>query len=423
MKYAHDDAFYRQTAREIGQDHADRAPASAGTNPVNAKPARVVRLTPASSIKPRRVRWSWQERLALGSLALLAGREGIGKSLLAYTLIAQITRGTLQGEYYSTPRAAIVAATEDSWEHTIVPRLSVAGADLSRVFRVDVATADLGDTELSLPRDLPDLEPRVIEVAAAIIVLDPMMSRLDVALDTHKDGEVRRALEPLVTLADRTGTTVLGIIHVNKSGTSDPLTSIMGSRAFAAVARSVLFVMTDPDDEQTRLLGTPKNNLGRSDLPTLSFRIEGAKLTDPDDGDIWTGKLTWTGETSRTITEALQAAAENVGDKTSTSEAADWLQDYLASQDGSTDSAVAKREAAKAGHNLSAVQRARQCLGVTTITAGFPRRSVWSLPASVVSRPGETEINEMNETTGTTESQSFQSFHSSQSFRSPKPVS
>ena len=53
----------------------------------------------------------------------------------------------------------------------------------------------------------------------------------------------------------------------------------MASKAFTAVARSVHTVMTDPDDDtgRRRLFGTPKNNLGRNDLPTLSFVIESTK--------------------------------------------------------------------------------------------------------------------------------------------------
>ena len=53
-----------------------------------------------------------------------------------------------------TPRAVIVAATEDSWAHTIVPRLMAAGADLDRVYRVDVVTVEGTDSALSLPGDL-----------------------------------------------------------------------------------------------------------------------------------------------------------------------------------------------------------------------------------------------------------------------------
>jgi hypothetical protein len=64
----------------------------------------------------------------------------------------------------------------------------------------------------------------------------------------------------------------------------------MASRAFAAVARSVLFVMADPDHDGTRLLGMAKNNLGRMDLATLAFTIVGAVVAETDEGPVWTGR-------------------------------------------------------------------------------------------------------------------------------------
>ena len=81
------------------------------------------------------MRWLWTDRLALGTLALLAGREGLGKSILAYTVAAMITRGMLPGEHIGTPRAVLIAAIEDSWSRTIVPRLIAADADLDLVFQ------------------------------------------------------------------------------------------------------------------------------------------------------------------------------------------------------------------------------------------------------------------------------------------------
>ena len=116
--------------------------------------ARSVRLTRASTIVMRPVKWLWTNLLALGVFALLGGREGIGKSICAYTLAADLTRGRVPGACFGIPRDVIVAATEDSREHTIVPRLVAAGADLDRVHLVDVVTADDVDAALSLPRDL-----------------------------------------------------------------------------------------------------------------------------------------------------------------------------------------------------------------------------------------------------------------------------
>jgi AAA domain len=133
-------------------------------------------VTPAADIRPRRVRWLWKERLALGTLGLLAGREGLGKSTVAYWMTGQITRGTLPGEYQGQPRAVLVCATEDSWEHTIVPRLIAHNADLSRVYRVEMLS-DAVHVSLSLPRDLPVVSKAATDKQAALMVLDPLLSR------------------------------------------------------------------------------------------------------------------------------------------------------------------------------------------------------------------------------------------------------
>jgi putative DNA primase/helicase len=69
------------------------------------KGRRRLQLTPASAIQPRPVQYLWDGRLALGTLALLGGREGIGKSLVGYTLAADVTKGRLPGAYLHTPKA------------------------------------------------------------------------------------------------------------------------------------------------------------------------------------------------------------------------------------------------------------------------------------------------------------------------------
>jgi hypothetical protein len=370
---------------------------------------RSILLTPASSIAPRPVHWLWDGRIALGTLALLGGREGIGKSTLAYTLAADVTRGKLAGRYNLQPRPVIVAATEDSWAHTIVPRLMAADANLDMVFRVDVVTSEGVDTTVSLPRDLVALESAVKESGAALILLDPLMSRLDESLDTHKDGEVRRGLEPLVAIADRTGSAILGLIHVNKSGSTDPLTSLMASRAFAAVARAVLFVMRDPDDEAKRLLGTPKNNLGRDDLPTLAFTIETYVVMVSDEGEVTSGKLVWLGESDRSIRQALEEMAGGSDVRSASAEAADWLADYLQSKGGEDDSRETKTAGSKFGHSEAALKAACRRLRLVIQPYGFPRRTKWALPVdairsaspfSVGSSPGETSPAEPTDPTG-----------------------
>ena len=84
-----------------------------------------------------------------------------------------------------------MCATEDSWSHTIVPRLMAADADLTMVYRVEVKLADDIHVGLQLPKDIRQVEAIARDKDAVLLILDPLMSRLEVGLDTHKDGEVR----------------------------------------------------------------------------------------------------------------------------------------------------------------------------------------------------------------------------------------
>ena len=381
------------------------SPAPLGAAPMDDHDGygRRVRLVPASSIPVRPVRWLWDLRIPLGSLTLLAGREGIGKSTAAAALAGQVTRGTLPGHYRGHPRAVLVAATEDSWSHTLVPRLMGAGADLDRVYRIDVDADGLA-ASLSLPRDVDQLAEAAREVDAALLLLDPLMSRLSHTLDTHRDAEVRQALEPLVRVADTTAMAVLGLIHVAKSSTTDPLTSVMGSRAFTAVARAVLYAAIDPDDDATRLLGLAKCNLGPLDQPTLAYRIEPTRVADTDEGPVTTARVVWLGERAQTIREVMEAAADTTEHRTAVQDAADWLTDHLTAQGGIDTSADIRTAGRRAGHSDSALARARRKLGVVAESSGYPRRTYWALPgtqpgqSSHVAR-GESDTTDMTDMT------------------------
>jgi predicted ATP-dependent serine protease len=212
--------------------------------------ARRVKLTPASSITPRPVRWTWEDtdggRIPAGEITLTVGGGGIGKSTFHAWLVSRITRGELPGIHYGTPRSAIICATEDSWARTIVPRLMAAGADLDRVFRVEVEDAGEED-RLTLPVDLDLLAEVIKENEVALVSLDPLMTLVGAQLDTHKDHEVRRALEPLALVADDTDVAILGNGHFNKSLSGDPMSRITGSAAFGQVVRGVLAFAKDEE--------------------------------------------------------------------------------------------------------------------------------------------------------------------------------
>jgi hypothetical protein len=364
----------------VSRYHADVA-ASAPSGSAEGDEARRVVLTPASSFPVRPIHWLWDGRLPLGAITLTAGREGVGKSILAYTLAADVTTGRLAGHHRGRPAAVLVAATEDSWSQTIVPRLIAAEADLEQVMRLQVETEVGRLAELSLPVDLAALESEAAGAGAALLILDPLITRLSGKYDSHVDTEVRQALEPLAAVAERRGLAVLGIIHVNKSREVDVLTSIMASRAFVALARTVLFIAPDPTDDDRLLVGLAKNNLGRKSLPCLGFRIGEVHVADTDDGEVSTGRLSWDGEDKRLIDEIVEASNEVAGDNASDLlSARAWLTDYLAQQDGVASSQDIKKAGRDEGHAEHTLKRARQRLAAGVANVGFPRRTYWSSP-------------------------------------------
>lgn len=116
------------------------------------------------------------------------------------------------------------------------------------------------------------------------------------------------------------------------------------------------------------------------DLPTLTITIEGTCVAETAEGPVWTGKLSWLGNTTRSIREAMEAATTASGDRTATAEAADWLHDYLLSKGGTCESALVKKDGKDAGHSADSLKRARKQLRVASTSYGFPRRSYWSVP-------------------------------------------
>lgn len=73
-------------------------------------------------------------------------------------------------------------------------------------------------------------------------------------------------------LAEDTGAAVVGNVHLGKGIGTDPVNLILGSRAFSAVARVALVAARDPDDDAGYVLSVEKSNLGRIDVPALTYR-------------------------------------------------------------------------------------------------------------------------------------------------------
>ena len=357
-------------------------PPAAGKNE-ESRGRRLV-LTRASEIEPEPVVWAWEDqgagRIPAGSLGLAAGREGTGKSSFAIWLTAQVTQGTLAGSL--TRRGVIYVAVEDSWKFTIVPRLMAAGADLDQVYRAEVRTVEDETVSLSLPADNRELEDVIGQNAIAMVVLDPLMSAISDTLDTHVNRQVRQALDPLARMADRTGAVVLGIAHFNKSSGTDASSLITASGAFKDVARYIFAFATDPEDG-TQVISQTKNSLGRSNLPSLAYRLISATVPTRK-GDTDVGRFVLDGESERSVHDIL-ASSGGAGETAEKTRAEEFLRKALAGGPRRTKDV---EEEAKEAHGISkrTLERARGILRIPAVQrptgppkgkAGTPAMEWW----------------------------------------------
>ncbi|WP_415947742.1 AAA family ATPase [Streptomyces sp. KLOTTS4A1] len=344
-------------------------------------PKRRIKLTPASAIEPEPVIWAWEPevgegRIPAGALTLAAGREGTGKSSFGIWVAARLSRGELPGTFHGQPRNVFYAAVEDSWSRTLVPRLIAAGADLDRVFRIDVEDIEHGETMLSLPMDVSLIERSIAEHDVAALIVDPLMSTLGSSTDAHRTQDVRQALEPLVRMAERTKALTLGIAHFNKGSGTDASQLISGSGAFKDLARAVIAFARDRETEEQVMTQT-KNSLGRLDLPSLSYCIEGFDVHTRK-GVANVGRLVFTGISERSVEDTLSAPVDRdeAGER---DEAAAWLVDYLTDQGGEAPAGEVIKAAERDGFAKRTIQRSRAKVGVTSQKSGFGKGWAWVL--------------------------------------------
>lgn len=361
----------------------------------NQQPQREIVLTPASKIRIRPVRWLWDTtpegapptshgRLPLYSLIIAAGGPGLGKSQYAVWITARITTGTLPGELYGKPCGVIYAATEDSWVYTIAPRLIAAGADMDRVFRIDVHDDEKPNARLTLPSDISLLGKAAELYSVALVVADPLLSLIDSGINDYRAAEVRQALEPLVAAADRHHFTILGLAHFTKSGGTDPVSRIAGSGAFGQLIRSFIAFAKEEGDEERFVMSLEKNNLGRLGLPSHLYTIQPVTV-DTEEGPSYVSRFVLGPETNTSVRDVMREESQPDANRGETSETAQWLLGYLTDAGGADLAADIKKAAHKDCISESSLHRARRKLGVITRQSGFGknRRSQWCLPGAI----------------------------------------
>ena len=316
-------------------------------------------------VRPSRIEWLWPGRIAVGKFTLLIGEPGLGKSLLSLDLAARVSRGYPwpEGESSAPQGSVLLLSGEDDVADTVVPRLESLGADLSRVRVMDAIRRCDGEEEIqfTLGRHLTQLEEALAEMDhPRLVIVDPISSYLH-GLNSHSNGAVRRMLTSLGQLAQRRQVAVLAITHLVKNASSSVLGRALGSIAFAAAARAVWLVTSDPLHSGRQLLIQVKNNLQRR-ATGLAFRLssgaEGARLLEWD-----CTPIELTADQVARLTKVLLRDAGEAKVKTPREEAAKCLKELMA--DGPRMGRELLREAEAQGFALRTIRRALREMNAT----------------------------------------------------------
>lgn len=344
-------------------------------------PLPVVQLTCAADIKPEAICWLWNGWLARGKFHIFAGQAGTGKTTIAIAIAATISIGGRFPDGTHAPVGnVLIWSGEDSAKDTLIPRLLAAGANMKRVHFI--GDVQVGDEKRSFDpatdiKAMMDAATRIGDVS--LLIVDPVVNA--VAGDSHKNGEVRRALQPLVDFGEKLNCAVLGISHFSKgTGGKDPMERVTGSLAFAALARIVLATAKINDGGTTkRIFCRAKSNIGIDqggfEYDLHQKEIEGYK-------GVFSSYSVW-GQAVEGSARELLAELEPDNDDGSgigVDGVAGWLQNLLKDEGGKLDRRDVMKAANAMGYKERTVHRAREKLRIVVEQTGFgkDKRSIWT---------------------------------------------
>jgi archaellum biogenesis ATPase FlaH len=310
--------------------------------------------------KSQAVKFLWKSRIPLGMITLVCGDPGIGKSFLTTWLAAKLSRGESLPDCEITEKSStVILAAEDSPSFAIKPRAEANNADCSKIHVFKGSAFNIQD-------DIQKLKFAVEkDESIRLIVIDPLNSYIG-KTDYLKDPDVRLALLPLVQFAENKNIAILAVVHLNKREDLSSIYRIGGSIAFTGIARSILAIAKDEEDNERRLLMPLKINYAKKPM-ALAFRIQDDLRLVFEEKPIEANV-----DEAFSPHKRVEASERNFVDE--------WLKEMLAA--GPIDSDVIIEKASKAGFPRTTLFNAKKRLGISSIMHGFgaKRISEWRLP-------------------------------------------
>lgn len=262
----------RTLAEKLMRAARDRMPLVADND--NDAPLPVLNASEWAHLEPPEREWFIKGLVPAGTVTLLSGDGGVGKSLLGLQIAVAAAAGVETLGLAPNPGGALYIGAEDSEDEfhrrvdDICRGLGIKVSDLDDLEIVPLADRD---ALLSVAQNDGTMAPTALwqKVRARALSFGPCLIVLDTAADLFGGDEIKRAqarqfIAMLRKLAMETGAAVLLLSHPSVSGMQSG-TGTSGSTGWNNSVRSRLY-LTRPEgkdvDPDKRVLKTMKANYG-----------------------------------------------------------------------------------------------------------------------------------------------------------------
>ena len=327
--------------------------------PVKALP----QIIPFSEIPEERLDFLWYPYICLGTLGLLDGDPGDGKSQLCVWLCARLSRGDKlpNGDRFE-PANCFLFNFEDLPGAVIKKRLEANGADLSRVF--------IQSRQFQLTAEMVEwMDGEIAEKRPRLVILDPIQAFMS-GVDGNSNIDVREFMSRLGEIAMNRKCAIICVRHFGKGAQDKAMKKGLGSTDFVGISRNQFGLARRSDGVRGFIVFHMKTNFERGESMLFTMgdadgrkgeqpKIGFDKFTDITADDFFSGETSMRGP-----------------DQDEREVAKEYLLEALAS--GPKAATALKSQGEARTISASTLDRARKELGIITAKQG--KIWFWSLP-------------------------------------------
>ena len=185
------------------------------------KDPKEVKLVSVDSIKKEFVKWLVPGYIPEGTITVIGGDGGLGKTTLWCNIASAISKGTnsiLQedNDYIYPNGNVIYFSGEDDTARVLRGKLESNNANLSNIFTIPLDDETFSD--IAIGSEL--LEGIIENYRPKLVIFDPIQQFIK-GTDMTKRNDMRQTLTPLIRLGKLYGTTFILVMHTNKRDNID----------------------------------------------------------------------------------------------------------------------------------------------------------------------------------------------------------